>query len=101
MQAAFRRKRAKRDMSPARPCHTVRPCTTLLCADATAAGTPDATPEVMGMLLVLAVIIAFVGVGYLFVHALTTPEGESQHGWLAVLPLVVIFGWVVEQLVTH
>src|SRR3569623_1187396 len=55
----------------------------------------------MGMLLVLAVILAFVGVGWLFIHALRTPEGEGQHGWRAVLPLVVIFGWVVEQLVVH
>ena len=61
----------------------------------------DAAPHVMGMLLVVAVIIAFVGVGWLFVHALRTPEGESQHGWLAILPLVVIFGWVVEQLIAH
>jgi len=55
----------------------------------------------MGMLLVLAVIVALAGVGWLFIHALRTPEGEGQHGWLAVLPLVVIFGWVVEQLVVH
>ena len=101
MQSPFRRNRAKRDTSAALPRHTVRPCNTRVRTDATSPGTRDAAPETMGMLLVLAVIIAFVGVGYLFVHALTTPEGESQHGWLAVLPLVVIFGWVVEQLVVH
>ncbi len=53
------------------------------------------------MLLVLAVVVAVVLVGWLFIHAVRTPEGESQHGWLAILPLVVIFGWVVEQLIVH
>ena len=58
-------------------------------------------PKAMGMLLVLAVVVAVVLVGWLFIHAVRTPEGESQHGWLAVVPLVIIFGWVVEQLLVH
>lgn len=53
------------------------------------------------MLLVLAIVVAIALVGWLFIHALREPDGESQHGWLAVLPLVVIFGWVVEQLIVH
>lgn len=55
----------------------------------------------MGMLLVLAIVVAVALVGWLFIHAVRTPEGASRHGWLAVVPLVIIFGWVVEQLVVH
>lgn len=53
------------------------------------------------MLLVLAVVVAVALVGWLFIHAVRTPEGESRHGWLAVVPLVIIFGWVVEELIAH
>ena len=54
------------------------------------------------MLLVVFALLALVGVGALFVHALRSdpsPNGDG-HGWLVVLPLVVIFGWVIEQIIT-
>ena len=53
----------------------------------------------MGMLLVVFALLALVGVGALFVHALRSDPSPNGHGWLVVLPLVVIFGWVIEQII--
>ena len=65
-------------------------------------GTRDAALTAMGMLLVLAAVVAVIGVGWLFLHALRADgDDTNRHGWLAVVPLAVIFGWVVEQLVLH
>jgi hypothetical protein len=52
----------------------------------------------MGMLVVLAVVVALLGCGWLFVHAVSG-EGKNRHGWLIVLPLIVMFGWLIEQLI--
>lgn len=53
----------------------------------------------MGMLVVLAVL-AFLGfAGWLFVRALRSPDGAGKHGWLIVIPLIVAFGWLIEQMV--
>lgn len=50
----------------------------------------------MGMLVVLGVIVFIVLVGALFVHAIRKRDG--RHGWLVVVPLIVLFGWLIEQL---
>ena len=54
----------------------------------------------MGMLVVVLVIVALVGAGALFLHALRSDPSPNAHGWLVVLPLVVILGWVIEELIT-
>jgi hypothetical protein len=66
-------------------------------------GTRDAHPVAMGMLLVLSVVIALALVVWLFLHAVREGDGGggNQHGWLVVVPLVIMFGWIVEQLLTH
>ena len=63
-------------------------------------GTTDAAIDDMGMLVVLAVLAAIVGAMALFIHAVRTSRG-GRHGWLVVLPLIVAFGWVIEQIVVH
>ena len=52
----------------------------------------------MGMLVVMAVLAVVVGIGALFVHAVRTSSG-GRHGWLVILPLLVAFGWLIEQIV--
>ena len=54
----------------------------------------------MGMLLVVFVLLALVGAVALFAHALRSDPSPNSHGWLVVLPLVVIFGWVIEEIIT-
>jgi hypothetical protein len=52
----------------------------------------------MGMLLVVAVLIALAMLIALFVHALRS-DPKSRHGWLIAVPLIIIFGWVLEELI--
>jgi hypothetical protein len=54
----------------------------------------------MGMLFVMALVVALIGCGWLFVHALRA-DSNNRHGWLVVLPLVVMFGWLIEQLIVR
>lgn len=52
----------------------------------------------MGLLVVLAGLALVVLAMALFVHAVRSSRG-GRHGWLVVLPLIVGFGWVLEQLI--
>jgi hypothetical protein len=52
----------------------------------------------MGLLVVLAVLAFVILAIALFVHAVRTSRG-GRHGWLVVLPLIVGFGWLLEQLI--
>jgi hypothetical protein len=61
----------------------------------------DAAKESMGLLIVLAILLAFAGVVWACVYALRPKKEGTSHGWLAVLPLVVIFGWVLETILVH
>ncbi len=54
----------------------------------------------MGMLVVIFVIFALAGATALFVHALRTDASPEAHGWLVILPLLVIIGWLIEELIT-
>jgi hypothetical protein len=54
----------------------------------------------MGMLLVVFVLLALAGAAALFSHALRSDPSPNAHGWLVVLPLIIIFGWVIEQIIT-
>jgi hypothetical protein len=54
----------------------------------------------MGLLIVLAVLVAIGLLMTAFVYAIRPhSQREHAHGWLVVVPLVVIFGWVIIQLV--
>lgn len=53
----------------------------------------------MGMLLALAVVLGVVLALTLFVHALRTNRSERAHGWLVVVPLLIIAGWVLGMLI--
>ena len=55
----------------------------------------------MGLLVVLAVVLAFVGVIWAFAYAVRPKKPGSSHGWLVVLPLLVIFGWVLDTIIVH
>ena len=55
----------------------------------------------MGLLVVLAILLAFVGVIWAFAYAVRPKKPGSSHGWLAILPLLVIFGWVLETILVH
>jgi hypothetical protein len=50
----------------------------------------------MGLLLVLAVVFAGIGVVYLFVHALRANPSEGAHGWLLVVPLLIVVIWLLQ-----
>ena len=52
------------------------------------------------MLLVVA-IVAGLGVALaLFVHALRSDTAPRQHGWLVVVPLLIIAAWLLQTLLT-
>jgi hypothetical protein len=55
----------------------------------------------MGLLVVLLVLLAFVGVVAACIYALRPKRSGSSHGWLAILPLLIIFGWVLEMIIVH
>jgi len=51
------------------------------------------------MLFFLAIVLLFLGALALFVHALRAEDRpENRHGWLVVVPLLIIFGWVLTEL---
>lgn len=51
------------------------------------------------MLLVVA-ILAGIGIALaLFIHALRAEQSEGAHGWLVIVPLLIIAGWVLETLI--
>lgn len=53
----------------------------------------------MGMLLVLAIVAGVVLALALFVHALRSSPSERVHGWLVIVPLLIIAGWILETLI--
>jgi hypothetical protein len=54
---------------------------------------------IMGMLVFLAVALFLLGALALFVHAVRAEDRrESRHGWIVVVPLLIIFGWVLTEL---
>lgn len=53
----------------------------------------------MGMLLALAVVAGVVLALALFVHALRCGSSERAHGWLVIVPLLIIAGWILETLI--
>jgi hypothetical protein len=55
----------------------------------------------MGLVVVLAVL-ALIAVGAtLFIGVVreNTDGKTRQHGWLVVVPLIVVAGWFIEQLI--
>ena len=52
----------------------------------------------MGMLVVVGMLIGLGLVFWLLVSAVND-DGRKRHGWLAVVPLLIIVGWLVEQLI--
>ncbi len=63
-------------------------------------GTYGAVALVMGLLVVLTMVAAAVAVIAFWSHALRSEKSIGSHGWLAVVPLAIIFGWVLVQLIT-
>lgn len=56
-------------------------------------------PIGMGMLLALAIVLAVIAMLALFVHALRSSPSERAHGWLVIVPLLIIVGWILETLI--
>jgi hypothetical protein len=54
----------------------------------------------MGMLLIVAIVAGLVVALALFVHALRSDTGAQQHGWLVVVPLLIIAAWLLQTLLT-
>ena len=46
----------------------------------------------MGMLLALAIVLGVILALALFVHALRGNPSERAHGWLVIVPLLIIAG---------
>jgi hypothetical protein len=53
----------------------------------------------MGMVLALAILVCVILALTLFVHALRSNSSERAHGWLVIVPLLIIAGWVLEMLI--
>lgn len=53
----------------------------------------------MGMLLALAIVLGVILALALFVHALRSNASERAHGWLVIVPLLIIAGWIIETLI--
>jgi hypothetical protein len=53
----------------------------------------------MSTLLVLAGVVAFCAIVAMFVHALRAERSIRAHRWLVLVPLLVIVGWLIEQLI--
>ncbi len=51
------------------------------------------------MLLVVAILICLAGAMALFVHALRADQSERAHGWLVIVPLLIMAGWLLETLI--
>lgn len=51
------------------------------------------------MLVVLALLISGALVIALFVHALRADRATRAHGWLVIVPLLIIAGWLLESLI--
>ena len=51
------------------------------------------------MILVLAIVVGVILALALFVHALDSNPSMRAHGWLVIVPLLIIAGWIVEMLV--
>jgi hypothetical protein len=63
------------------------------------AGTWHAASWLMGMLLTLALLAGISFAGALFVHALRADPSERAHGWLVVVPLLIVAGWILGTLI--
>ena len=53
----------------------------------------------MGMLFALAIVLAVILALAMFVHALRSDTSERAHGWLVVVPLLIVVGWVLGMLI--
>jgi NADH:ubiquinone oxidoreductase subunit 6 (subunit J) len=52
----------------------------------------------MGLLLVLAVVGAIIVVVAMAVHALRADPSPEQHGWLVIVPLLILWLFILMQL---
>ncbi|MEO6774278.1 MAG: hypothetical protein ABI467_14870 [Kofleriaceae bacterium] len=55
----------------------------------------------MGLFVVLGVLLAVVVVIVACFYVLTPKRSGSRHGWLAIVPLFILFGWVLETILVH
>ena len=53
----------------------------------------------MGMIVVVGVLLVLGLVLALFVHAVVADTSFSAHGWLVVVPLLIIASWILAQLI--
>jgi hypothetical protein len=53
----------------------------------------------MGMLLALAIVAGVILALALFVHALRSSPSERAHGWLVIVPLLIVAGWILVTLI--
>lgn len=53
----------------------------------------------MGMVFALVIVVGVILALTLFVHALRSNSSERGHGWLVVVPLLIIVGWVLGMLI--
>ena len=52
------------------------------------------------MLLIVAIVAGLVVALALFIHALRSDTAPQQHGWLVVVPLLIIAAWLLQTLLT-
>ena len=55
----------------------------------------------MGMLVVVGGLAFVFAIGAMFVHAVRTSETGNRHGWLVVVPLLIVLGWLLETIIVR
>lgn len=53
----------------------------------------------MGLVLALAIVAGVIGAGAMFIHALRAEPSDGAHGWLVVVPLLIVVLWVLGTLI--
>jgi hypothetical protein len=52
----------------------------------------------MGLIFALAIVAVVVLAFALFVHALRADRSARAHGWIVIVPLLIIAGWLLATL---
>lgn len=55
----------------------------------------------MALLVAILLLLAAGCVTALFVHAVRADSRNPHHGWLAIVPLLILGVWVLETMLLH
>ncbi|MEO8843259.1 MAG: hypothetical protein ABI591_23125 [Kofleriaceae bacterium] len=55
----------------------------------------------MALLVAILMLVAAACITALFVYAVREEPGKRRHGWLAIVPLLILGGWMLETIIAH